>query len=174
VADALVFRTLTPTRMVHGGGEFVHRTVEEAPAPGDPRDRGWRALGVLTKSDVDTHLFVMLHYAPELDLSQDAFLRVPVCIPPGQPTAPQLLVILTDSRGVQYWAETGVSLAAPGRFDIVLPLSAFAHAPFSNGPAGDLDWKAITDISVGWGGHFGKEGDRIEFTAGPPAAGRPR
>ncbi len=172
LASQLSFRRLEPTRVSHGAGQFVEGSVHEEHGEPVGGSSQWRVAGRVRKSNVDCHLFLMLQYEPALDLSREAFLRFTVIIPDGQPAAPQLLVIVTDRRGVQYWAETGISLGAPGKSNIVLPLSNFAHAPFSAGPAGPLDWSAITGIAIGWGGYFGNEGERIEFTSIVPAAGK--
>ena len=33
---------------------------------------------------------------------------------------------------------------------------------------GDLDLSQVASLSVGWGGYFGTEGERISFTVQPP------
>lgn len=162
-------RPLQPERVSYGAGEHVRASIIEA---ADGAGRSWRIVGTLTRGNVDTHLFAVLHYSQGADLAGDETLTVRLRVPENQPSAPQLLLILTDARGVQYWAETGRPLSIGGRAEIILPLSRFAHAPFSAGPTGPLDWKRITAINVGWGGHFGKEGDKIEFTLEAVEAGR--
>lgn len=164
-------RPLVPSGHAHGAGQYVQASVTEA---GSGTGRSWRAVGTLLKSSVDTFLFPILRYEPPVDLSREHFLVFRVEAPRGQPTAPSLLVIVTDSRGVQYYAETGRSLALPGRDEIVVPLARFVQASFSTGPRGEFDWSAVTAISLGWGGHFGEEGDRIEFTMDTPLAARLR
>ncbi len=162
---AVTKRTLTPSGVTHAAGRHVAAIVRQA---GD----AWEVVGTLNKGDVDTFLFAMMRFDQPISLSDSEFLTFRLSVPAGQPSAPQVLVIVTDSKGVQYWAETGRSLAASGVADLVIPLQAFSHAPFSSGPAGALDWGSVAAINVGWGGHYGKEGDRIAFTVSAPVAGR--
>jgi len=34
-----------------------------------------------------------------------------------------------------------------------------------------LDLKRVSDISVGWGGYLGAEGEQVSFSVAPPQAG---
>ncbi len=167
----LSLRPIKPTAVVHAAGTHVEASVKRAASPFTGAEDAWEALGIVKKSDVDTFMFAVMRFAQPVRVSDSDFLSFRVSVPQGQPSAPQLLVIVTDSRGVQYWAETGRALSVPGKDEIVLPLQAFSHAPFSTGPAGSLDWGSVAAINVGWGGHFGKEGDRIGFTVSAPVAG---
>jgi hypothetical protein len=173
-ADALptVSRTpIPPDSVTPGAGEFVEASVKPA-AHSAGAEAAWDVTGRLKRSAVDTHLFAMLRYSKPMNLAGHEFLTFRVSVPDGQRTAPQLLVIVTDRRGVQYWAETGRSLAVAGKSEIMLPLNRFSHAPFSTGPGGAFDWSSVAAISIGWGGHFGTEGDTITFTLETPAVGR--
>ena len=64
---------------------------------------------------MDTHLFLQFHYAPPLDLSAADCLALETWVPDGQATPSQVLVILHEEGGGDFLAETGRSLAAPGR-----------------------------------------------------------
>ncbi|NLI01390.1 MAG: hypothetical protein GX446_18080 [Chthonomonadales bacterium] len=161
----VVMQPLTPSSVEQAAGTHVAASVRRT-------GQVWEATGAIRKSDVDTFMFAVMRFDRPADLSRAEFLSLPVSVPTGQRSAPQLLVIVTDSKGVQYWAETGRSLTAAGRADVVLPLQSFSHAPFSQGPAGALDWSSVAAVNVGWGGHFGKEGDVIAFTVGVPRVGR--
>jgi hypothetical protein len=53
-----------------------------------------------------------------------------------------------------------------------LPLSRFQHAGWSKGAGGEFDWTRVTSVRIGWGGYFGAEGEKIEFSLGPPEMGK--
>ena len=158
---------LTPGSVTPAAAEHVTPTLRRT---GD----GWEVTGILKKSDVDTFMFAVMRFDQPLNMSDREFLSFSVSVPSGQAGAPSLLVIVTDSKGVQYWADTGRSLAIGGSSQLVVPLAAFSHAAFSTGPAGPLDWGSVAAINVGWGGHYGSEGDRIAFTVSQPSAGATR
>jgi len=147
-----------------GKGEFV-----EAELTTEERDDSvaWRATGTLTKSDVDTFLFLAFQCEEPVDLSNAECLVVTSEVPEGQETNARLLIILTDADGRQYVVDTGRALGAPGVRTHFVPLSSFQRAGWVEAPDGELDLKAITGISIGWGGYFGQEGETIELTLLP-------
>jgi hypothetical protein len=169
VVSRAAVRPLVAARVVLGAGEHVAGTISPVPGKGG---QVWEVAGTLKRSDVDTFLFAGLQFDGPQDLSRDEFLRFRVTAPGGQAGAPQLIVIVSDRRGVQHFLETGRFLSEGGAAEVAAPLRAFVHAPFSAGPAAALDWGAVTAVSIGWGGHFGKEGDRIAFTVGGLSVGR--
>jgi hypothetical protein len=44
-----------------------------------------------------------------------------------------------------------------------LPLKGFERAMWKTTPAGEFNWSAVTSIRVGWGGYYGREGERLAF-----------
>ncbi len=155
-----------------GAGEFVRgacRLIEPAAGAANAR---WEVAGDINKSGVDTYLFAHFRTDAPIDFSGLDYVRLQIRIPSAQPGAPELLVILTDSRGVQYVSDTGYRLSDAGEYEVLLARSRFAHAAFSRGPAGPLDWSAIASVSVGWGGYYGTEGERLVFEIGLPERGR--
>jgi len=156
-------RPIAAGEIAHAAGQYVRATVRPVADTGG----GLLVRGELTRSDVDTYLFAIHRFRSPANLGRADYLAFSLEVPGGQPGAPSLLVIVRDERGVEHYAETGVSLSLPGDAEVVVPRSRFAHAPFSAGPAGPLNWGAVTAVSIGWGGHLGKVGDRIEFTLGP-------
>jgi len=143
----------------------AHEAVSNADAP------LWKATGRLTKSQVDTFLFARFHYEGALDLSAADCLAVETWTPEGQKTPSQLLIILHEAGGGDFLVETGRSLAAPGRERSYLPWSRFHLAGWSKDADGVLDLKRVSDISVGWGGYLGAEGEQVSFSVAPPQAG---
>jgi len=139
-----------------GAGEFVQ-------AAHAAEEGGWRATGTLKKGQVDTHLFLSFAYAQPLGLRDTDGLAVTTWVPEGQTTPTNLLVIVRDRDGGEYLANTGRSLALPGRAQSVVAWSRFQAAGWSKDPNGRLDLDGVTAISVGWGGYYGTEGERVEF-----------
>lgn len=153
-------------------GEFVR--AELTPDTAHSRTGGspaWQAVAVLTKSKVDTHLFLQFHYSQPPDLGDADCLAIETWVPDGQSTPSQLLVILREVGGGDFLAETGRSLAAPGRERTFVALSRFQLAGWSKDADGILDLKRVGDILIGWGGYFGKEHEKIQFSTALPQVG---
>jgi hypothetical protein len=92
-------------------------------------------------------------------------------VPAGQSTPSQILVILHEEGGGDFLAETGRSLAAPGRERTFVALSRFQLAGWSKDADGVLDTKRVGDIRIGWGGYFGAEGEKVQFSVALPQVG---
>ncbi len=151
-------------------GEFVKAELVADSTHSSPNAPAWKAQANLTKSKVDTFLFVTCRFDPPLDLSQADCLAVDSWVPEGQKTASQLLVILPGHEGVDYLASTGRSLAVAGRETSYLPWSQFQRAGWSTGK-GKLDLTNIKEIRIGWGGYYGTDGEAVEFSFGIPQSG---
>ena len=148
-------------------GEFVRAEM----LPNAAGSNVWRATGTITKSQVDTHLFVQFHYPQPLDLSQAECLSIETGVPPGQKTSSQILVILHEQNGGDFIASTGRSLASAGRERSILAWSQFKLAGWSKDADGELDLKQISDIRIGWGGYLGREGEQVQFSVAAPQTG---
>ncbi len=145
------------------GGEFVEQQLLGEDAPGQLGRKLWRARGILTKSQVDTFLFVRFLFPQGLDLSDADMLAFDSTVPAGQRTSNQLLVILHEKNGADYLASSGRSLGAPGQSQTFVPLSKFQLAGWSKDANGRLDRKDVAEIRIGWGGYFGEKYERVEF-----------
>ena len=175
VTGALPGMTLQPIPLVEptvGQGEFVQ--AESSPdaryaAAGRP---AWRAVGTLTKGKTDTFLFFGFQWPAGVDLSGATCLALDSWVPESQQTPAHLLVILTEKDGGQYLADTGRTLAAPGHAQSFVPLTAFDPAGWAKDPDGRLDLTKITGMSIGWGGYFGTENERVEFSLALPQLAR--
>ena len=73
----------------------------------------WTANACLTKSGVDTYLFLCFAYADAVDINGSEFLAFDVKIPENQPCNKTLLVVLRDIEGVEYIADTHIMLNDP-------------------------------------------------------------
>lgn len=156
-----------PFQLSHG--EFVNAQVEVSTAPGTPRfGTTYRAEATLTRSDVDTFLFVRLPVLHPESLRDAVLLELATHVPPGQRTAAQLLVILHEKDGGDFLAETSRSLGVSGRETVFVPLNRFGLAGWSQDADGRLDTGRIEEIRIGWGGYYGAEGERVEFTTSVP------
>ena len=154
-----------------GHGEFVRAELTPDAAHSRAGSPAWQAAAVLTKAKVDTHLFLQFHYPQPLDLSDADCLAMETWVPDGQSTPSQLLVILHEEGGGDFLAETGRSLAAPGRERTFVALSRFQLAGWSKDADGVLDLKRVGDIRIGWGGYFGAEGEKVQFSVALPQVG---
>ncbi|MBI5685872.1 MAG: hypothetical protein HZC54_12435 [Verrucomicrobia bacterium] len=161
----LTLRPLPDVKPVVGCGEFVQSDLT-----GD--SSRWRAVGTLTKSQVDTHLFLSFNFPQPVDLSGGEVLALETWVPEGQGTPAELLVILHDNKGRDFIAHAGRSLSAAGRCQSFVLLSQFQLAGWSKARDARLDLSAIAAIRVGWGGYFGTAGERVEFSTAPPQIGR--
>ncbi len=124
----------------------------------------------LTKSNTNCHLFLEYAYPTPQDLSASKCLAVDLTIPENQDTSTMILIVVADTSGREYLLESGVRLGTAGTFACVLPLNRFTRAGFcENQPEGPLDLAHIRAIRVGWGGHFGAQGDILKFQTTAPA-----
>lgn len=173
--EALPGMTFTPLPTVEpslAGNPLVTQERQPDAAHSRPDSPAWRVTGTLTKGNVDTHLFACFHYPEGTDISGATCLAIEAWVPEGQRTATDLLLILRDRDGGEYLAGTGCSLGAPGRIEAFVPSSALQLAGWSKDADGKLDLAGITDVRIGWGGYFGAEGEKIEFSVSVPKVGR--
>ena len=167
----LVFNTVPEVEPTQGHGEFVRAELAPDTAHYCASSPAWQATAVLTKSKVDTYLFIQFHYSQPLDLSDVDCLAIKTWVPDGQSTPNQLLVILHEDGGGDFITETGRSLAAPGREQSFVVLSRFQLAGWSKDADGILNLKRVSDIRIGWGGYFGVEHEKIQFSVALPQTG---
>lgn len=149
-------------------GEFVRGTLtrdEACSAEGRP---AWRVAAELTRSQVDTFLFVRLPLNPPSALANAVLLELETWVPDGQATSTGLLVILHEQGGADYLVETTRPLDTPGYLRHFIPLDRFRLAGWSTDANDQLDPDQIGEIRVGWGGYYGTEQERVEFTLRTP------
>jgi hypothetical protein len=152
-------------------GEFVRETLANSGPAGADLPR-WEVTATLTKSQVDTFLFVRFACAKNPDLSLADAIVLNTTIPAGQNTPNRLLVILREKGGADYLASTGRLLGMPEHDQTWIPISRFQLAGWSKDENGGLDLSQVSEILVGWGGYLGQEGEQVRFTLAPPRAGR--
>lgn len=149
-----------------GKGEFVKSELT-------PQGPAWRSVGTLTKSKTDTFLFLAFRYPQPVNLGSATGLLLDCAVPAGQGTPANLLVILTDTTGAQFFADTGRPLSLAGRTEWFVSFDSLAPAGWSSNPASRLNLNAIGGLAVGWGGYYGTEGERVELTLWPTRAVAP-
>ena len=155
-----------------GHGEFVRAELAPDAAHSRARSPAWQAAAVLTRGKTDTHLFLQFHYSKPLDLSNADCLAIETWVPDKQSTPSQILVILHEEGGGDFIAETGRSLAAQGRERTFVTLSRFQLAGWSKDADGVLDLRRVADIRIGWGGYFGEEDEKVQFSVALPHVGK--
>ena len=146
-----------------GKGEFVEGTVVAGSDQGP-----WTASATLSKSDVDTFLFLTFGWPQDMDLSSSQYLVFDLEVPAGQECDQRLLAILRDGRGVEYFCDTQISLDVAGNVQAYLPIKGFIRAGWSHNAEGTIDLSKIREIRMGWGGYKGKEGEKIAFATSAP------
>lgn len=161
---------LPATEPKAGKGQFVEAEVSRQAA--DDLGTAWRAVGTLTKGNVDTFLFLSFDFPQTVDLRDVEAIVFDTWVPPGQTTPASLIVIVQDQDAADYLAVTARALGSPGHCRIFVPLEAFRLGGWSKDDDGALDVDAVRAIRIGWGGYYGREGERIEFSTGPPLVAR--
>ncbi|MGC8744037.1 MAG: glycosyl hydrolase [Verrucomicrobiia bacterium] len=149
-----------------GKGEFVKSEINDEVA-GDNKIL-WNAMATLTKSDVDTWLFLSFKIDDASQIKIDNLLSFKIRIPSGQKTRNQILVIIKEKNGGDFIADTGSFLDESGEKTIFVPLKKFRLAGWSKDENGILDVNKIEEIRIGWGGYIGKEGETISFASSAP------
>jgi len=152
-------------------GEFVRAELTRDTACSKPGSPAWRASAVLTRSQVDTFMFLRFSFPEPIDLSDAKYLVLDTWVPEGQQTGNQLLAIVQEKGGGDFLAATGRSLGRPGHQRVFVPLSGLQLAGWSKDDDGELDLKRVSEIRIGWGGYLGTEGERLEFSAALPQIG---
>jgi hypothetical protein len=147
-------------------GEFVR----SGPIRKDENGR-WQFATTLSKGGVDTFFFARWIYPQGLDLSRSDFLVLDTWVPSGQTAGAQLLVMLREKNGGDFLAQTGRALSRPGVTRTVVALRDLQLAGWSKDADGEVDLTQVDEVRVGWGGYFGKEGERVEFRAALPNIG---
>lgn len=80
--------------------------------------------------------------------------------------------MLHEKDGGDYIVDTNRSLNASGYQKLIIPIDRFQLAPWSGDKDGQLNIKQIERIVIGWGGYFGNEGEKLEFSVGNPTTGK--
>jgi hypothetical protein len=145
--------------------------LHREPVSGKGDEPRFDADARLTRSKVDCHLFVRFHHDPPQSLDRADCLVIDTWVPEGQKTQAELLAILDEQGGGDFIAGTGRSLGAPGHERTFLPMSRFQLAGWSQDADGVLDRRKISDLSIGWGGYLGTEGEHVRFQVARPQLG---
>ncbi|HWH70268.1 MAG TPA: glycosyl hydrolase, partial [Candidatus Sulfotelmatobacter sp.] len=171
VLPNLVWRKLPEVAPQIARGEFVrdqyNTNTSQSMQGAQDSQPAWNVTATLTKSRVDTFLFTRFAYSQPLDLQSADALVLDTWVPEGQHTGSQLLVILHEKDGADYYASTGRSLGRPGHSQTCVPLTPFQLAGWSTDANNQLDLSTITEIRVGWGGYYGAEREQVEFGLAP-------
>lgn len=166
----LILRDIPATEPTVLKGEFVQAEMTQE-AETKTKARTWHTTGILTKSDVDTFLFTQFHYPQVLDLGGADCLAVETRVPDEQSAPTKILVILHEAGGGDFIAETGRSLAVSGTEKSFIAMNRFHLAGWSKDNDNVLDLKKVSDIRIGWGGYYGAEHEKVQFSLSPPQAG---
>ena len=92
-------------------------------------------------------------------------------MPGGQRTSSEILAIVQEEGGGDFLAGTGRSLAGLEHQRVFVPMSKLQLAGWSQDQDGVLDLHRVHEIRIGWGGYYGAEGERVEFSVSLPQTG---
>ncbi len=168
---SLHLKPMPPAQTTMNHGEYVSAELTNSASPDRPNEIRIEARATLKKARVDTHLFVRFHYDKPINLASADCLVIDTWIPNGQETRNDLLVIVHEDGGGDFMAGTGRSLGSPGVEQSIVPLDQFQHAGWSHDGDGILDRTRISDVSIGWGGYLGMDGEQVRFDVSPPRIG---
>jgi hypothetical protein len=166
----LEYQPLTFDVPTVGKGEFVRTDLLPEVMPDQPAITCWRSRSRITRSNVDTFSFVMFPARNAQGFVASTALAIDSWTPAGQSSPTQLLVILRERGGADYFATLGRPLSAAGFDRTLIPWHRFKLAGWSTDNNGTLDRDQITEVRVGWGGYYGAENESVEFSLSPPQA----
>jgi hypothetical protein len=149
-----------------GKGEFVKSVINKEVI--EDNIILWNSMATLTKSDVDTWLFLSFRIDDASQIKLDNLVSFKIRIPQGQKIHNQILVIIKEKNGGDFIAETGSFLDESGKKTLFVPLKKFRLAGWSKDENGILDVDKIEEIRIGWGGYMGKDGETISFASTAP------
>ncbi len=133
---------------------------------------GWRVVGEIRRSRVDTFLFLRLRYPAPVDASNSDFVVVDVDVPGGQDVTAPAFLFAVEADGGEFLAPLGFKLNEAGPHRVWVPWDRLKAVPWGKTGDGVLDRGKLVEFRVGWGGYYGTEGERLEFTARAPRLGR--
>jgi hypothetical protein len=116
-------------------------------------------------------MFARFIFPEPLNLEDAQCLVLDAWIPEGQHASAQLLAIVQEKGGGDFLASTSCSLSTPGHQRVFVPLNRLQLAGWSKDADGELDLRKVNEIRIGWGGYFGTEGDRVQFSIALPQIG---
>ncbi len=151
-----------------GKGEYVEAELTADEAHSTTDRPAWKYVGTLTKSDTDTFLFAAFRFDPQ-DVSGAEGLDLRLWAPEGQQSPAQCYVMVVDAAGHTWATSLETRLSDFGEFRALVPFSKLTPASWEEQAKGPLDLTQVAGVVVGWGGYFGKEGERLEYTTALPA-----
>jgi hypothetical protein len=167
----LTLKALLPGAPSVAHGEHNTAAFAQEAAVDQPGRPAFRVLSRIRQTKVDAFAFLRFHYEPPIDMSTSDCLVIDSWIPEGQRTRAKLLVILHESGGGDFIADTGRSLGSAGHARSFIPLSQFQQAGWTRDADGVLDARHVSDLSLGWGGYLGTEGEQVQFEVATPQCG---
>ncbi|MGN0847796.1 MAG: hypothetical protein ACI4RA_10495 [Kiritimatiellia bacterium] len=148
-------------------GKGVHVKGGEA-----PRAEGWRRVDVtLTKTGVDTFAFLARDYARGPFPAGAKGVAFSVRVPETTGGGTRCGVFLGTEDGNQWYAQGRVSLSEKGEAEVAFAFAEFnLHGAKQGRRPARLRAEDVRRISIGFGGYFGREGERVVFEASEPKA----
>ena len=166
--DAIQLTPLPDVTPDWAKGQFVDAELVADDVHTTPERPAWTFTGTLTKADTDTFLFAVFPFAP-LDVAGADGLEIRMWAPDGQGSSAQCFVMLGDEAGHTWATSLDVRLCDVRELRRLVPFGQLKPAGWAKQPEGSVDFSRVTRVVIGWGGYFGKDGERLEYTAALPA-----
>ncbi len=133
---------------------------------------GWRRVDVsLTKGGVDTFAFLSHQYARSPFPAGSKGVAFSVRVPETTGGSTRSGVFLLTEGGHAWYATGKVSLSEKGQADVSCAFSDFSpHGGSRGSRPTKLRVEDIRRINIGFGGYFGREGERVVFDVAEPKA----
>ena len=152
-----------PAKANLGKGMHVKAVTTELP------DGFTRVETELTKSDVDTFAFYRWHYgsSPFPSAAKGVGYTVRALNSNGGSVLSGMFI--TDRDGNQWYKACPVDLSKGGTHEVTAAFASFApHGGKLKGAVPALTAADVVSVSFGYGGHYGKAGDKIAFEVSAP------
>lgn len=129
-----------------------------------------RVATTLTKSDVDTFAFLVHPYAQSPFTASSKGVSFEVRVSEAGGGNAMLGVFLVTKDDQHYYAQIPISLSQVGVHKVTCSFSNFGLHRGRQGGTGRLRPEDVGQINIGYGGYFGREGERVVFEVSTPAA----
>lgn len=129
---------------------------------------GWyRVETTLKKGGVDTFAFLQRHYGKSPFSAQSKGVGFSVRVPTTTGGQAVCGVFMQTRDGALWYARCGVSLSDKGTADVSAAFNSFSvHG--GRGGTGRLNPQDVVRIDFGYGGYFGREGEKVAFDVSAP------
>lgn len=129
---------------------------------------GWqRVETTLKKGGVDTFAFLQRHYDRSPFPVQSKGVGFSVRVPASTGGQAMCGIFMQTRDGTLWYARGDVSLSEKGEAEVTVAFNAFS-AHRAKGFGGRFDPQDVVHVDFGYGGYFGREGEKVVFEVSAP------